>query len=770
MVSVMNDYVSTSFNGSLGSSAITTSSANQLMNTTTSGSSPPHHQNESPLRLFGLAKQKINKIFEDINEFLKESDKFINTQDNLILLNNGNQVDFSTFIEGVKKIIKVLARDHMKVAFFGRTSNGKSTVINSVLHNNILPFGMGHTTNCFLQIEGIDSTEAYYVLDNNPDKKLNIDSIHQLANALNSDNIGDDTLCKVYWPKDKCNLLRDDVVLVDSPGIDVSPNLDAWIDKYCMDADVFVLVSNSESTLMRAEKSFFHKVSEKISKPNIFILNNRWDVVTAEGEAEKVKKQHTERSILFLCDELNVISKEEAEERVFFVSAKEVINTRIAGKQLNRSEMKEGYSERYFEFENFERKFEECLSKSAIKTKFNQHTKKGKEIMIDIGKFLDEIEKKSSELKRKKSEIRKTKYDKLTFTDHSFKLITEEIKRNIKNLSSTTETKVSAALNEEIRRLPLLLKDFEVPFSDEKLVLSVYKNQLSRFVETGLTANIKSRLNDTIYCNVQSSQQEMIQKVAALLPADDKKSQYIEFNVKPRESFEILFKLNCESICSDFQEDLEFRFSFGILTMFLNFMGTSKGKSIASNQKSVPPTAPQTPSNGLKEYATSSNEALSLVSKLIDLSPSSQTTVGALAIGGLMVRTIGVRVLLITCGVYAVVYTYERLTWTNKAKERTFKKQYVNHATRKLNCIVDLTGSNCSHQVQQELSSTFARLSKVVDESITEMRNEIAELEKEINRLDTCLTNIRVLKNKAKFCRIELDDFESNFLKDHDDE
>jgi mitofusin len=54
----------------------------------------------------------------------------------------------------------------------------------------------------------------------------------------------------VFWPRDKCLLLRDDVVLVDSPGIDVTPNLDEWIDKHCLDADVFVLVANAESTLM----------------------------------------------------------------------------------------------------------------------------------------------------------------------------------------------------------------------------------------------------------------------------------------------------------------------------------------------------------------------------------------------------------------------------------------------------------------------------------------------------------------------------------------
>ena len=34
-----------------------------------------------------------------------------------------------------------------------------------------------------------------------------------------------------------------------SPGIDVSSNLDQWIEQYCLDADVFVLVVSAESTL-----------------------------------------------------------------------------------------------------------------------------------------------------------------------------------------------------------------------------------------------------------------------------------------------------------------------------------------------------------------------------------------------------------------------------------------------------------------------------------------------------------------------------------------
>jgi len=46
-------------------------------------------------------------------------------------------------------------------------------------------------------------------------------------------------------------IVREFFVRVRSPGIDVSPDIDAWIDKFCLDADVFVLVANAESTLMQ---------------------------------------------------------------------------------------------------------------------------------------------------------------------------------------------------------------------------------------------------------------------------------------------------------------------------------------------------------------------------------------------------------------------------------------------------------------------------------------------------------------------------------------
>lgn len=89
---------------------------------------------------------------------------------------------------------------------------------------------------------------------------------------------------------------------------------------------------------------------------------------------------------------------------MFFVSAKEVLQARInefkglpINSKLNLNQLwdtvspkiidvlagmiADGFHGRYFEFQDFERKFEECISKSAVRTKFDQHTKRGKAIV-----------------------------------------------------------------------------------------------------------------------------------------------------------------------------------------------------------------------------------------------------------------------------------------------------------------------------------------------------------------------------------------------------
>jgi len=129
-----------------------------------------------------------------------------------------------------------------------------------------------------------------------------------------------------------------------------------------------------------------------------------------------------------------------------------------------------------------------------------------------------------------------------------------------------------------------------------------------------------------------------------------------------------------------------------------------------------------------------------------------------------MLKTVGWRLIIATGAIYGCLYLYERLSWTTKAKERAFKQQYVDHATNKLRLIVDLTSANCSHQVQQELSTTFARLCQLVDESATDLNEEMKNLDRELNMLAQSTEVSKSLRNKAESLKTELKQFDDTFL------
>ncbi|XP_044732755.1 transmembrane GTPase Marf isoform X2 [Chrysoperla carnea] len=734
----------------------------------------------SPLQIFVKAKKKINDVFVDIEDYVKDTVAYMHAlEDKKIIVEQDSIKDVEAFMLKVKGIRDVLTRDHMKVAFFGRTSNGKSTVINAMLRDKILPSGIGHTTNCFLQVEGSDTQEAYLVTEDNTEKQ-NVKSVGQLAHALCKEKLNESELVRVYWPRDKCLLLRDDVVFVDSPGVDVTPNLDEWIDKHCLDADVFVLVANAESTLMVTEKNFFHKVSTKLSKPNIFILNNRWDASASEPEyLDQVRRQHQERAIDFLVRELKVYTAKEAEDRIFFISAKEALQARLQEQgQGSHTPLVEGFQTRYFEFQDFERKFEECISKSAVKTKFEQHSQRGKHIASEIRSILDKIYESAQRMKEDKLSDKKQVHDKLNYTEQQLILVTHEMKDKIRHMVEDVEQRVSTALSEEIRRLSSLVDEFSLPFHTEPLVLNVYKKELHLHVENGLGSNLRARLSTALALNIESSQREMYDRMEKLLPEEKRR---VMITVLPRrEPFEILYRLNCDNLCADFHEDLEFKFSWGIMALIQRFVGSNKKSKKQLNYLNNRPynynpntSIPMSPTD--YEFNTSStNSSLigsinaddwSFLSRVALASMGSQGTIGGLLLAGFMFKTVGWRVIAVTGAVYGALYLYERLTWTNKAKEKQFKRQYVQHATKKLRLIVDLTSANCSHQVQQELSSTFARLCHLVDEATGEMDVRLKDLEIEIRSLEEAAGSAKVLRNKANYLSNELDLFEDAYLR-----
>ncbi|CAH2247750.1 mitofusin-1 isoform X1 [Pelobates cultripes] len=728
----------------------------------------------SPLKHFVQAKKSITSIFDQLVQYVSEGVLFVeatfkNPELRYVTTNEDlNKIQsFQTRLTGIGE---VLSRRHMKVAFFGRTSSGKSTVINSMLWDKVLPSGIGHTTNCFLSVEGTDGDKAYLMTEGSEEQR-SVKTVNQLAHALHMDkDLEAGCLVHVFWPKAKCALLRDDLVLVDSPGTDVTTELDSWIDKFCLDADVFVLVANSESTLMNTEKHFFHKVSERLSKPNIFILNNRWDASASEPEyMEDVRKQHTERCQSFLVDELKVVDLSEAQNRIFFISAKEVLNARMnkaQGKPETAGIFAEGFDTRFLEFQKFEKLFEECISQSAVKTKFEQHTIRAKQITDTVKAIMDSINVRSADKRIHSIEDREYQIDRLEFVQGQMAIQAEDIKRRILHIAEEVNAQVSTAMKEEICHLSLLVDKFSEDFHPSPQVLKHYKNELNAHIEKGMGRKLADRCSSAVNSSIQNAQEDIIEKLKPLLPSSVEKEIYTSL---PCRKFDLSYNLNCDKLCADFQEDIAFRFSFGWTSLVNRYLGEKNARlllAFAEPTLQVPRPVTTPSANGMPamspQSATQEELMFSLMSGLASL--TSRGSVGVIIVGGVIWRAVGWRLIAGCLLGYGGLYLYERLTWSTRAKERTFKQQFVNYAAKKLHMIVSITSANCSHQVQKELENTFIHLCQQVDITERELIKSINNLTDEIKQLEGIQSNSKVLRNKATHLEAELDQFIKTFL------
>uniref|UniRef100_A0A672PA05 Mitofusin-2-like n=1 Tax=Sinocyclocheilus grahami TaxID=75366 RepID=A0A672PA05_SINGR len=549
-------------------------------------------------------------------------------------------------------------------------------------------------------------------------------TVNQLAHALHQDeDLDAGSLVCVMWPKAKCALLRDDLVLVDSPGIDVTTELDSWIDNFCLDADVFVLVANSESTLMQTEKSFFHKVNERLSSPNIFILNNRWDASANEPEyMEEVRRQHMDRCTSFLVDELRVVDRAQASDRIFFVSAKEALQARVQKAQ--------GMPEagRYIYIRGSQ----------TFSCQLNP---------LDV-KYLLKYERE----------------DRLEFIDKQLDLLTLDCKSKIKKITEEVEKQVSNAMAEEIRRLAVLVDDFHLDFHPSQVVLKVYKNELHKHIEDGLGRNMSERCSCAITAALQTTQTEMIEGLKPLLPIGIR--EQVDKMV-PRQCFALSYDLNCDKLCSDFQEDIGFHFSLGWTMLVNRFLGPKNTRLCVLCCQVPRPLAITPVSTSMPPFPqgsmTQEELMVSMVTGLASL--TSRTSMGIIVVGGVIWKAVGWRLIALSVGLYGLLYVYERLTWTTRAKERAFKRQFVDYASEKLQLIVSYTGSNCSHQVQQELAGTFSQLCQQVDVTRQQLEDEIRDLNSKIDQLDGLQSKAKLLRNKAGWLDSELNMFTQQYLQ-----
>ncbi|KAL7730277.1 hypothetical protein ACLKA6_016534 [Drosophila palustris] len=670
---------------------------------------------------FGLAKTEMLSIYEDMTIYLQQIVAQLQQLPQMgDLLNSRVQEQLLSCQNRIKAICPMLKRKHMKVAFFGRTSNGKSAVINAMLHERILPSAMGHTTSCFCQVEASERGEAAHVMiEHSEGQKLSIDSLRDLASAHSSQALSAHRLLHVRWPSSSCHLLGHDVVLLDTPGVDVTAQLDECIDRHCLNADVFVLVLNAESTMSRVERQFFEAVAQQLSRPNLFILNNRWDVAaTLEPHMEQlVRAQHTQRCLQLLIEELGIYSNVElARRRIFHVSALETLRLRQHAKRGEAEKFRiPGASQRYEEFLRFEREFASCITQSALSTKFEQHCAGAAEMLLMLQELLQELSAGLAQLGEEKTLAQAALSERFECWEVQIMQRQQELDLQLEQLSEETTRLGSQLLHEQIVRLPAVVQQFRLPFQPQLQLpheLANYKRLLGVHLEQQLLGQVETQLWPVLQQKVSELQ------LASELP------------------WQLYAPANCQLLMSDFQVDLQFRFSWGMAAIVQRIRG-----KLGAEEHSLKLPA-------LEGWLLDTNGSMASMALL----------------SGVLARSVSWRLLLVLGGMLGSFYVYELISWTQPAQERSFKAQYTRHLQRRLRETVAQTATGFGQQVRQHLTHSRRQLSAETEQSRSELTEQLHSLKTQLETLANCQMNLKQLQLEAVALQQRVTAFQERYM------
>ena len=296
-----------------------------------------------------------------------------------------------------------------------------------------------------------------------------------------------------------------------------------------------------------------------------------------------------------------------------------------------------------------------------------------------------------------------------------------------------------------------LIEEFDRPFSSDPEQIPLYKRDLHRWVEDRLGSNLQSRLHSALYSSLDNVHREIKDRVKKVL-VNNERTKDVE-SIVPRSDFAVSYRLDCSNLCSDFREDIEFKFSLGLTSLWQRFVQNQKD-SLTGPKPLSELTSPSL-IHSTNDLLTTANNISALTSK------SSLVVLGASA---LVWRSIGWKVLGVVGGIYGCFYLYERLRWNKRAQERAFKRQYADYASSKMKLIVDMTSGNASAQVQQELSMYFAQTIRYVDMEKDDITDQSKQLRLEIDQLLRYIDKGKKLKHKGDQIDNELKDFSKQYL------
>lgn len=203
---------------------------------------------------------KIKHVIQDLGSAVKKLEGSRDKLQSYLNETNTTGSEFKDFQESDHKVTKLSedtsqiakkAKSKLQIAFVGSVSAGKSSMINTILNDDILPVAKAETTFCSVAITGTAKSSEWkaHVRDTGKDLECQKD-LKELLKFLKGKEekkkfkIEPSSVIDVLWPIKDCTALVDSVTLYDTPGIGQRDRTTDAVVTLCREVDAIVAVMN----------------------------------------------------------------------------------------------------------------------------------------------------------------------------------------------------------------------------------------------------------------------------------------------------------------------------------------------------------------------------------------------------------------------------------------------------------------------------------------------------------------------------------------------
>jgi len=314
----------------------------------------------------------------DFNQYKRQLDNLCAELYNIIRDCSDRNLLPSTLKEEIVKISKKLQAQRFRLAVIGEFSQGKSTLLNALLREEIQPvraipcsgtitvlkYGTQKRVVCRYK----DGREEEIPLE---EYKAKASIPKEEARDHRSDQLQQSDITEIIFEHPDLELCRNGVEILDSPGLNEHPYRTAITQQLLKDTDAAIFLTSAMHLLPQKEQELIQDAKTQLNggkdnepAENLFILVNFMDLLDEEQDRQDVIQK-----LKSFVKQKNLLTSHE--NRIHYISAKAALKA-ILQKTNNE------YLER---FQNFIQSVETFLTIERGWIKINQATKKTSELI-----------------------------------------------------------------------------------------------------------------------------------------------------------------------------------------------------------------------------------------------------------------------------------------------------------------------------------------------------------------------------------------------------